>query len=173
MLATERVGGLRARIGRPRLCADRRDRHILATLLRRHDRAAEIAGKRFTELRDAGRAVQGHETAVREHPAAAAGQLDGHPQLADYVARLTARPAFRKVHDEQVARSLVEDEVRGDPGIGAADDAGDRMLSRGPRRASDGRGRHTTVARELIALPGGALIYFRAVLRRHFDPNAS
>ena len=34
---------------------------------------------------------------------AAAGQLDGHPQLADYVARLTARPAFRKVHDEQVA----------------------------------------------------------------------
>lgn len=40
---------------------------------------------------------------------AAAGQLDGHPQLADYVARLTARPAFRKVHDEQVARFQAAD----------------------------------------------------------------
>lgn len=35
---------------------------------------------------------------------------------------------------------------------------GDDVQATGDVRASDGRGRHTTVARELIALPGGALL---------------
>jgi len=33
--------------------------------------------------------------------------------------------------------------------------AGDRRLATGTTRASDGRGKHTTTAREMIALPGG------------------
>jgi ribosome biogenesis GTPase len=32
------------------------------------------------------------------------------------------------------------------------------LLATGPVRAGDGRGRHTTVAREMVALPGGALL---------------
>ena len=35
---------------------------------------------------------------------------------------------------------------------------GEQVQATGPVRAGDGRGRHTTVTRELIALPGGALL---------------
>ncbi len=41
----------------------------------------------------------------------------------------------------------------------------DRQVTR-PVRAGDGRGRHTTVARELIALPGGALLIDGPGVRR-------
>jgi ribosome biogenesis GTPase len=35
---------------------------------------------------------------------------------------------------------------------------GEQVRATGPVRAGDGRGRHTTVTRELVALPGGALL---------------
>lgn len=40
------------------------------------------------------------------------GALDGFPVLADYVARMTARPAFAKVHAEQVAEFEAADAAR-------------------------------------------------------------
>lgn len=40
------------------------------------------------------------------------GQLEPHPQLADYVARLTARPAFQTARDGQIARFAAADARR-------------------------------------------------------------
>ena len=41
-------------------------------------------------------------------------------------------------HDEQLARSLVEGQLRRDPGIGATEDGGERRLALGPRGAAAG-----------------------------------
>ncbi|MCP8894912.1 glutathione S-transferase family protein [Shinella daejeonensis] len=40
------------------------------------------------------------------------GQLSGYPALADYVARATARPAFRKAMDDHMAHWRAADEAR-------------------------------------------------------------
>ena len=41
-----------------------------------------------------------------------AGGLGGFPVLSDYVARLTARPAFRKAHADQMAHWAAADAAR-------------------------------------------------------------
>jgi ribosome biogenesis GTPase / thiamine phosphate phosphatase len=86
-----------------------------------------------------------------------AAGLDGTPALAVSVIDGTGLPALRALLEPR--RTAV---MLGTSGVGKSTLLnvllGEERQATAPIRASDDRGRHTTVRRELVALPGGALL---------------